>query len=188
VDQSAEPLIEAARRRNVGFVNAAPFGGGMLIKGPELQPKYCYAPASQATISRVREMERLCKAHDVPLAAAALQFSLRDVRVASTIVGMSEPKRIAQTIELADLPMLMICGTISRNSPHREPAASSERAAPSSEPDNSRYPSFQTVQASSAPLYRLDLKCPVPVDSSRPECANSGHCLTNSQLLGASST
>jgi D-threo-aldose 1-dehydrogenase len=105
VDQSAEPLIEDARRRNVGFVNAAPFGGGMLVKGPDLQPNYCYAPASQATISRVREMERLCKVHGVPLAAAALQFSLRDDRVVSTIVGMSEPKRIAQTIELANFPI-----------------------------------------------------------------------------------
>jgi D-threo-aldose 1-dehydrogenase len=101
VDQSAEPLIEDARRRNVAFVNAAPFGGGMLVKGPDLQPKYCYAPASQAAISRVLEMERLCKARHVPLAAVALQFSLRDERIASTIVGMSEPGRIAQTINLA---------------------------------------------------------------------------------------
>jgi D-threo-aldose 1-dehydrogenase len=105
VDQSAEPLIEDARRRNVGFVNAAPFGGGMLVKGPDLQPKYCYAPASQATISRVREMERLCKAHRVPLAAAALQYSLRDERIVSTIVGMSEPGRIAQTVDLANWPI-----------------------------------------------------------------------------------
>jgi D-threo-aldose 1-dehydrogenase len=105
VDQSAEPLIEDARRRNVGFVNAAPFGGGMLVKGPDLQPKYCYAPASQATISRVREMERLCKAHRVPLAAAALQYPLRDERIVSTIVGMSEPSRIAQTVDLANWPI-----------------------------------------------------------------------------------
>jgi D-threo-aldose 1-dehydrogenase len=105
VDQSAEPLIEDARRRNVGFVNAAPFGGGMLVKGPDLQPKYCYAPASEATLGRVRKMERLCKARDVPLAAAALQFSLRDERIASTVVGMSEPQRIAQTVKLANWPI-----------------------------------------------------------------------------------
>jgi D-threo-aldose 1-dehydrogenase len=104
VDQSAEPLIEEARRRNIGFVNAAPFGGGMLVKGPDLQPKYCYAPASEATLARVRKMERLCREQNVPLAAAALQFSLRDDRVASTIVGMSDPQRIAQTIQLADWP------------------------------------------------------------------------------------
>ena len=105
VDQSAEPLIEDALRRNVAFVNAAPFGGGMLVKGPDLQPKYCYAPASAATISRVREMERLCKMRNVPLAAAALQFSLRDERVVSTIVGMSDPGRIAQIVDLANRPI-----------------------------------------------------------------------------------
>jgi D-threo-aldose 1-dehydrogenase len=37
----------------------------------------------------------------VPLAAAALQFSMRDPRIASTIIGMSKPERIAQTLELA---------------------------------------------------------------------------------------
>jgi len=105
VDQSAEPLIEDARRRNMGFVNAAPFGGGMLVKGPDLQPNYCYAPASAETLARVRKMERLCKAQDVPLAAAALQFSLRDERIASTIVGMSDPKRISQTAKLAEWPI-----------------------------------------------------------------------------------
>jgi D-threo-aldose 1-dehydrogenase len=105
VDQSAEPLMEDAGRRNVAFVNAAPFGGGMLVKGPDLQPKYCYAPAGEATLTRVRKMEQLCKAHDVPLAAAALQFSLRNSKVGSTIVGMSEPQRIAQTLKLADWPI-----------------------------------------------------------------------------------
>jgi D-threo-aldose 1-dehydrogenase len=105
VDQSAEPLMEDARRRNIAFVNAAPFGGGMLVKGPDLQPKYCYARASQATLTRVHKMEQLCKAHDVPLAAAALQFSLRNNKVVSTIVGMSESQRIAQTLKLADWPI-----------------------------------------------------------------------------------
>ena len=77
----------------------------MLVKGPDRVPNYCYAPASQDTLARVREMERLCQAHDVPLAAAALQFSTRDERVASTIVGMSEPGRIEQTLALAQHPI-----------------------------------------------------------------------------------
>jgi D-threo-aldose 1-dehydrogenase len=46
-------------------------------------------------------MEAACARHGVPLAAAALQFSMRDPRIASTIIGMSKPERIAQTIELA---------------------------------------------------------------------------------------
>ncbi|TQM13316.1 aldo/keto reductase [Pseudonocardia kunmingensis] len=101
VDSSAEPLIEDAAARGVAFVNAAPYGGGMLVRGPDAVPQYCYRPASAETIERVRAMERACRAHDVPLAAAALQFSTRDSRVASTIVGMSEPGRVEKTLQLA---------------------------------------------------------------------------------------
>lgn len=100
VEQTAEPLLEDAARRGVAFVNAAPFGGGMLVKGPRAVPRYCYAPVDQATIDRVLRMEALCEQHGVPLAAAALQFSVRDERVASTIVGMSRPSRVEETVGL----------------------------------------------------------------------------------------
>ncbi len=102
VDQSAAPLMDDAAARGIAFVNAAPYGGGMLVRGPDAVPTYCYQPASDETISRVRKMHSACKAKGVPLAAAALQFSLRDVRVTSTIVGMSSPERVDQTIRLAE--------------------------------------------------------------------------------------
>lgn len=102
VDQSALPLIEDADRRGIAFVNGAPYGGGMLVKGPDAHPNYCYAPASEATKERVRRMEQVLAPHGIPLAAAALQFSLREPRIASTIVGMSAPERIAQTVRLAE--------------------------------------------------------------------------------------
>ncbi|KNH13526.1 oxidoreductase [Arthrobacter sp. ZBG10] len=106
VDQSAGPLIRDAAERGVAFVNAAPFGGGMLVKGPDAEPNYCYRPASPAIIGRVRKMAALCAEYSVPLAAAALQFSTRDPRVTSTIVGMSEPDRVAEAVDLAgwDIP------------------------------------------------------------------------------------
>lgn len=46
-------------------------------------------------------MQEVCQQFDVPLAAAALQFSLKDSRVASTIVGMTRPERVDQTLDLA---------------------------------------------------------------------------------------
>ena len=101
VDQSAEPVMEEAAARGIGFVNAAPFGGGILVKGPDALPSYSYSAASDRLLDRVRDMERACAVYDVPLAAAALQFSLRDARVASTVVGMSRPERIDETLALA---------------------------------------------------------------------------------------
>lgn len=105
VDQTAAPLIEDAAARGIAFVNAAPYGGGMLVRGPDKVPTYCYQPASQTTLERVRAMQRACEARGVPLAAAALQFSTRNPKVTATIVGMSSPGRVEQTVRLAEWPI-----------------------------------------------------------------------------------
>lgn len=105
VDQTAEPLMDDAAERGVAFVNAAPFGGGMLATGPETTTRYRYETADEQLLARVRAMKQLCDDAGVPLAAAALQFSTRDPRVASTIVGMSRPSRIDQTLELLETPI-----------------------------------------------------------------------------------
>lgn len=103
VDQSANELIEATERKGTAFINAAPFGGGILAQGPQKQPRYRYVPANEELTGRVSAMQRLCEEFDIPLAAAALQFSLRDSRVGSTIVGMSKPERVENTLQLASL-------------------------------------------------------------------------------------
>jgi len=105
VDSSAEPLVQETARRGVAFLNAAPYGGGMLVRGPDVVSTYCYQPASESVLRRVRAMQAACERYGVPLAAAALQFSLRDERIASTIVGMSTPRRVQQTLDLADHPI-----------------------------------------------------------------------------------
>jgi D-threo-aldose 1-dehydrogenase len=48
-------------------------------------------------------MADACERHGVPLAAAALQFSLRAPFVDSTVVGMSSPERVTQTLGYASL-------------------------------------------------------------------------------------
>lgn len=101
LNREAEPLIAHASRLGLAVVNAAPYGSGILAKGPSAYPRYMYGDAPPALVERARQMEAACARYGVPLAAAALQFSLRDPRVTSTIVGMSRPERVAQTIELA---------------------------------------------------------------------------------------
>jgi D-threo-aldose 1-dehydrogenase len=105
VNQTAEPLLDIAAERGVAALNAAPYGSGILAKGPDAYARYEYREAPQEMVERVRKMERACLELDVPLAAAALQFSLRDPRVVSTIVGISRPERVGQTLELATHPI-----------------------------------------------------------------------------------
>ncbi|MEN3534324.1 aldo/keto reductase [Microbispora sp. ZYX-F-249] len=105
VNREAGPLLDEARERGVAFVNGAPYGGGMLVKGPDAQPRYAYRDTGEPVRDAVRAMRGVCDAHGVPLAAAALQFSLRDPRIASTIVGVSEPGRLEETLRLAATPI-----------------------------------------------------------------------------------
>ena len=105
LDRSAIPLLNSATSRGMAAVNAAPYGGGMLAKGPDAWAKYAYRDASPELIERVRRMDKICQRFDVPLAAAALQFSLREPRITSTIVGMTRPERVAQTLALAAHPI-----------------------------------------------------------------------------------
>jgi D-threo-aldose 1-dehydrogenase len=41
----------------------------------------------------------------VPLASAALQFSLRAAFIDSTVVGVSSPQRVGETLDLAGVPI-----------------------------------------------------------------------------------
>lgn len=105
LDRSAAELYAAARERGMGVVNAAPYGGGMLAKGPDVQANYAYADRGQELVEAARAMHQACRRHGVPLAAAALQFSLRSPVVDVTVVGVSSPDRVRQTLDLASQPI-----------------------------------------------------------------------------------
>lgn len=105
LNKSAEPVIAAAHARGIAVLNAAPYGSGMLVKGPDAYARYAYQAASLALVERTRQIMAIGERHGVPLAAIALQFSLNDTRICNTIVGMSRPERIQQTMEYATHPI-----------------------------------------------------------------------------------
>ena len=105
LNREAEPLWEVCTRRGVAALNAAPYGSGLLAKGPRVYPRYMYNQASPDLLRRARQKEEACHRYALPLAAAALQFSLRDVRIASTIVGITRPERLTETLKLAQQPI-----------------------------------------------------------------------------------
>lgn len=105
VDRSAGDLLDLAAEHDVAVVNGAPFGGGVLAKGSRAVPRYAYRDAEPAVLQAIQAIEAACERHGVPLATAALQFSLRESRIASTIVGISRPERVEQTIAAATAPV-----------------------------------------------------------------------------------
>jgi D-threo-aldose 1-dehydrogenase len=100
-NRNAEAMIEYAYRRGIAVFNAAPYGSGILAKGANTYRRYVYQDAPSEVLERVSQIERLCARYGVPPGAAALQFSMRDPRIVSTICGITRPSRIEETLDWA---------------------------------------------------------------------------------------
>ncbi|HVA88813.1 MAG TPA: aldo/keto reductase [Chloroflexota bacterium] len=109
LNTSANPLWDLCRERNIAAVNAAPYGSGILAKGTADSPRYAYQSAEGELLERARALEAICARYGAPLGAAALQFSLRDPRITSTIVGITQPERLAGTVAWAEYPIPDAC-------------------------------------------------------------------------------
>jgi D-threo-aldose 1-dehydrogenase len=105
VNRNAEEMMDLARQRGIAVLNAAPYAAGVLAKGSANFQRYVYQKATPEMLAPVARVEAVCARHNIPPGAAALQFSMRDPRVASTIIGISKPERIAQTIAWAKFPI-----------------------------------------------------------------------------------
>src|SRR6476659_2533498 len=79
------------------------YGSGMVAKCPDEYARYAYQSAPYEMVDVTRKIQAICERYGVPLAAAALQFSMLDPNVDVTVVGMSKPERVQHTIELATI-------------------------------------------------------------------------------------
>ena len=102
INRNAGPMIDYAVSRGMAVLNAAPYGGGVFAKGSASVRNYSYREASADMLEAIRRVEAVCARHDVPPGAAALQFSMRDPRIASTVCGVGRPERVAETIAWAN--------------------------------------------------------------------------------------
>ncbi len=105
LNREAEDMYTAAHARGIAIFNAAPYCGGMLAKGTAVSDRITYQEATGEQLAHVRRIEEICARHQVPLGAAALQFSMRDPRITSTICGVSKPERVRETIEWSSWPI-----------------------------------------------------------------------------------
>ncbi len=104
LDRSAGDLIEEASSRGMGVLNAAVLGGGLLVPEPTIST-YGYREAPPEILDAVAQMRAACERHGTDITTAALQFSLRQPRVTSTVVGMGRPGLVTETLERAAAPL-----------------------------------------------------------------------------------
>lgn len=101
LNRNAAPMIGFAQERGIAVLNAAPYATGVLAKGTAVSTRYVYQEATEAQLEPIRRIEDICARHGIPTGAAALQFSMRDSRVASTVCGVTKPERVQQTLDWA---------------------------------------------------------------------------------------
>ncbi|MBV8189395.1 MAG: aldo/keto reductase [Alphaproteobacteria bacterium] len=85
-------LMPAAAARNVGIVIGGPYSSGILAGGTHFE----YQKAPPEIVAKVERIKRVAERHQVPIKAAALQFSLAHPASAAVIPGASRPDRIKE--------------------------------------------------------------------------------------------
>jgi D-threo-aldose 1-dehydrogenase len=98
-------LLPRCEREGVSIILGAPFNSGILVTGAIPEARYNYLPAPEALKAHVAKIERVCAAHDVPLAAAALQFTLAHPAVATVIPGSKTPGEARQNAAWINHPV-----------------------------------------------------------------------------------
>ena len=82
--------------RGASIVIGAPFASGILATGAVENALYRYQPATPEVMARISSMEAVCARHNVPLAAAALQFPFGHPAIATVIPGSNSPEQFRQ--------------------------------------------------------------------------------------------
>ena len=98
---AADELLPLCAERGVELLAAGVFNSGVLAGGTTFD----YHAATPAVLERRRRLEEACARHDVPLAAAAIQFPLRHPAVTSILIGARTPEEIAEDVRLLDHPV-----------------------------------------------------------------------------------
>ena len=94
-----ETEFPAAVERGMSFVIGAPYQSGILAAGSKSAANADYAPPSPELIGQVEAIEAVGARHGVPLAAAAIQFTLGHPAVSSVIPGARSANHVKRTVE-----------------------------------------------------------------------------------------
>ena len=103
LDQSAmADLLPLCESRRVSVVIGGVFNSGILID-PVPGAHFNYLPADQALLAKASAIREVCDKHDVPLAAAAIQFPLAHPRVCTVLMGPRSTDELETDLSLFEV-------------------------------------------------------------------------------------
>ena len=90
--------MKTCAERGVSVIIGAPLASGILATGSAGAQHYAYGKAPAAIQDKVKGIEAVCRAHNVALPAAALQFVLAHPIVVATIPGAAKPSEVTANV------------------------------------------------------------------------------------------
>ncbi len=97
----ADETIPLLKKRNVGIMNAGPFSARLLTNST--LPVWFRDPANVQAAAKAAAAH--CQSKGVDIAQLALQFSLRNTDITTTVAGSANPDNIRKWAKWAEAPM-----------------------------------------------------------------------------------
>jgi D-threo-aldose 1-dehydrogenase len=105
LDQGAlTDLLPAAVRRNVSIVIGGVYNSGVLAD-PRPGARFNYEPAAAEIVARAQRLDEVCRRHDVPLKAAAVQFPFGHPAIATVLTGARTAAEITENAAMFEHPI-----------------------------------------------------------------------------------
>ncbi|QAS52977.1 aldo/keto reductase [Halobacillus litoralis] len=98
-EQALQGMMAKAEENDVDIVVGSPYNSGVLLGGDH----YNYEKAGDDIINHVNQLKEIGEKYNVPLKAAALQFSTAHPAVKSVIPGSTRPDRIKEDLEMIQM-------------------------------------------------------------------------------------
>ena len=98
-----DELLPLCLEKNIGILLGGPYNSGILATGSVEGAFYNYKKAPPEIRSKVKQIEMVCARHNIPLAAAAIQFPLGHPAISSIIPGAVRPSEVKQNISLMNI-------------------------------------------------------------------------------------
>ncbi|MBI5519805.1 MAG: aldo/keto reductase [Desulfovibrio sp.] len=103
LETKREAFFSKCLAHNVSVSVAAPFATGVLAASGKKKTTYEYGQVPAEVLAKVAQINDICRAHDVPIGAAALQFPLRNPSVVTVACGVKSIEQAVSNFEWAAL-------------------------------------------------------------------------------------
>ncbi len=104
LDQNAlNDFFPIAEKNNIGIILAGVFNSGILAKGVGETITYFYDTIPEEIKEKYLKIAKICEIYNVPVAAAAIQFSYSNKLISSMILGMDRPEQVQKNLDYLNL-------------------------------------------------------------------------------------